>query len=132
MKTAARSIDPTRKKYLVLGRNCGMCLPKSLLFVFLCAFFSRQLIFTLLAAIISHFLSSAMKFACFFFQRNFSPLFLITRSSYFSVIQVNVDKKSNVEKGGSTLLLFLSLKVREAILFLAKTPRVASGVIPVN
>ena len=34
----------------------------------------------------------------FFFQRNSSPLFLITRSSSFPVIHVNVAIKNNVEK----------------------------------
>ena len=44
-----------------------MCSPKILLLVFLVAFFfSRQLIFTLLAASISHFLTAAMKFSFFF------------------------------------------------------------------
>ena len=85
-----------------------MCSPKMLCSLSL--FFSRQLTFTLLAASISHSLTAVMKF--FFFQRNSSHLFLITRSSSFHVIQVSVDKKNNVEKGGSTLLLF----------FLSKSP----------
>ena len=52
----------------------------------------------------------------FFFQRNSSPLFSITRSSSFSVIHVSVNIKNNVEKG-STLLFFFSLKVRAAMRF---------------
>ena len=43
----------------------------------------------------------------FFFQRNSSPLFSITRSSSFSVIHVSVNIKNNVEK--DTTLLFFSL-----------------------
>ena len=43
--------------------------------------FSLPLIFTLVAASICHFLTSAIKFSCFFLQRNWSPLFLISRSS---------------------------------------------------
>ena len=42
-----------------------------------------------------------------FFQRNLSPVFLITRSSSFSVIHVSVGIKNNVEKD-SSLLFFLS------------------------
>ena len=45
----------------------------------------------------------------FFFQRNFSPLFSITRSSSFSVIHVNVNIENNVEKDTNLLLFFLSL-----------------------
>ena len=43
-----------------------MCLPKILLPVFMFAFLvSLPLIFTLLAASVSHFLTAAMKFSCF-------------------------------------------------------------------
>ena len=49
-----------------LWRNCRMYLPKILFPVFMFTFvFSLPLIFTLLAASISHFLTSAMKFSCF-------------------------------------------------------------------
>jgi len=44
----------------------------------------------------------------FFFQRNSSPLFSITRSSSFSVIHVSVNIKNNAEKDTTLLLLFLS------------------------
>ena len=44
----------------------------------------------------------------FFFQRNSSPLFLITRSSSFSVIHASVDIKNNFEKDSTLVLLFLS------------------------
>ena len=43
----------------------------------------------------------------FFFQRNSSPLFSITRSSSLSVIHASVNIKNNVEK--DTTLLFFSL-----------------------
>ena len=43
----------------------------------------------------------------FFFQRNLSPLFSVTRSSSFTVIHVSVNIKNNVEK--YTTLLFFSL-----------------------
>ena len=45
----------------------------------------------------------------FFFPRNSSSLILITRSSFFSVMHVCVDFKSDVEKD-STLLLFFPSK----------------------
>ena len=50
------------------------------------------------------FLTAAM----FFSLRNSSPLFSITRSSYFSVIQVSVNIKNNAEKDTTLLLVFLS------------------------
>ena len=88
-----------------------MCLPKILFPVFMFAFiFSLPLIFTLLVAPCwpLAFLTAAMKFLCFFFQRNSSPLFSITRSSSFSVIHVSVNIKNNVEKDTTLLLFFLS------------------------
>ena len=56
----------------------------------------------------------------FFFQRNSSPLFLITRSRSFPVIHVNVDIKNNVEKDSTFLLFFFSLKVQVAMRFPAR------------
>ena len=70
-------------------------------------FFSLPLIFILLAASISHFLTRYEIFF-FFFQRNSSPLFLITRSSSFSVIHVSVDIKNNIEQDSIFLLFLLS------------------------
>ena len=63
-------------------------------YVFLFRFFSLPLmiIFTLVTASISHFLTAAIKFSCFsYFQRDWSPVFFISRSSFFSVIHINVD-----------------------------------------
>ena len=94
-RTATKSIDLTRKKIIfreeltyVLSENFVACVPVP--FFFHGSSFSPFR--PLLAASISHFLTAAMKFSVFFFQRNSSPLFLITRSSSFSVIQVSVDK----------------------------------------
>ena len=53
-------------------------------------YFSLPLIFTLLAASISHCLKAALSFHVFFFLQNSSLLFSITRSSSFSVIHVSV------------------------------------------
>ena len=44
----------------------------------------------------------------FFFLRNSSPLFSITRSSSFSVIHVSVNIKNNAEKETTLLFFFLS------------------------
>ena len=70
-------------------------------------YFSLPLIFTLLAASISHFLTAALISMCFFL-RNSSPLFSITRSSSFSVIHVSANIKNNAEKDMTLLSFFLS------------------------
>ena len=44
----------------------------------------------------------------FFFRRDSSPLFLITRSSFSSVIHASVDIKNNFEKDSTLFLFFLS------------------------
>ena len=66
------------------------------------------------------FLTAAIKF-----QRNWSPLFFISRSSSFFVIHVNVDIKSkSKERIGFTVVVvvfFLSLKVRVVMRFTAET-----------
>ena len=66
------------------------------------------------------FLTAAIKF-----QRNWSPLFFISRSSSFFVIHVNVDIKSkSKERIGFTVVVvvfFLSLKVRVAMRFTFET-----------
>ena len=81
---------------LFLWRNCLCAYHK---FCFLCScYLLTPLIFTLLAATISHFFTASMKFSCFFFQRNSSPWCSFTRSSSFSVIHMSVHIKNNVEK----------------------------------
>ena len=62
----------------------------------------------------------------FFFQRNSSPLFSVTRSSSFYVIQVSVDIKNNVKKGSTLFLFFLSKSLGWLCDFppKLKTPRV--------
>ena len=62
-------------------------------YVFLFTFFSMPLIFTLVAASISPFSHRRYKIFMFFFQRNWSPLFFISRSSSSSLIHVNEDIK---------------------------------------
>ena len=62
----------------------------------------------------------------FFFQRNSSSLFSVTRSSSFSVIQVSVDIKNNVKKDSILFLFFLSKSLGWLCDFppKLKTPRV--------
>ena len=86
-----------------------MCLPKILFPMFMFAFIFWLPLYYL-AANISHFLNSAMKFLCFSSNEIRLP------SSLF-VIHVSVNIKNNVEKGTTLLLLFFSLKVRAAMRF---------------
>ena len=72
-------------------------------------YFSLPLIFTLLAASISHFLTAALNFHVFFL-RDSSPLFSITRSSSFSVIPFRVNIKRH-----DFVVAFFFLKVRAAV-----------------
>ena len=64
-------------------------LPSYTFHVFLITFFPPP--FNLVAASISPFSHGRYNFFLFFFQRNWSPLFFISRSSSFSVTHVNVD-----------------------------------------
>ena len=72
-------------------------------------YFSLPLIFTLLAASISHFLTAAMKFSCFSSNE-------IRLPSSFSVIHVSVNIKNNVKKD-KTFFFSFSLRVRAAMRF---------------
>ena len=83
-----------------------MWLPKILFPVLMFAFvFSLLLIFTLLAAPCLQ-----LAFLIFFtaIMKNLSPLFSVTHSSSFSVINVSVNIKNTVDKD-KTLLFFVSL-----------------------
>ena len=57
---------------------------EELSYVFLFTFFSLPLIFTLVAASISHFLTAATKFSCCSSNKKMSPLFFISRSRSLS------------------------------------------------
>ena len=75
-------------------------------------FFSLPLTFTLVAASISPFSYHHYIIFMFFFQRNWSPLFFISRSSSFSVVHVNADIKiKSKERIRFVVVVFLSLKV---------------------
>ena len=77
-------------------------------------YFSLPLIFTLLVASISHFLTAALNFHVFFL-RNSSSLFSITRSSSFTVVHVNVNIKNNAGKDMTMLLFFVLNKTLSRI-----------------
>ena len=63
----------------------------------------------------------------FFFLRNSSPLFSITRSSSFSVIHVSVNIKNNAEKDTTLLLFFLSKSPGSHVISFQIKPWVAIG-----
>ena len=67
------------------------------------------------------FLIAAINFQVFLPTKLVSLVF-IPRSSFFSVIHVNVDIKISRRKESALLLLFLSQKVREGMRFTAETP----------
>ena len=63
----------------------------------------------------------------FFFLRNSSPLFSITRSSSFYVIHVSVNIKNNAEKDKTLLLFFLSKSPGGHVISFQMKPWVAFG-----
>ena len=63
----------------------------------------------------------------FFFLRNSSPLFSITRSSSFSVIHVSVNIKKNAKKDTTLLLFFLSKSPGDHVISFQIKPWVAFG-----
>ena len=105
-----------------------MCLP---IFCFLS---SRSLLFFIAA----HFhapcwpiafliFSPPLWISMFFFIRNSSPLFSITRSRSLSLIQVRVNIKNNAEKGTTLLLLFFSKSPGGHVISFQIKPWVAFG-----
>ena len=57
-----------------------------------------------------------------FFQRNWCPLFFISRCGSLSVMHVNVEiKVKSKERIGFIVVIFLSLKVRVAMRFTTET-----------
>ena len=104
-----------------------MCLPNILFpvlifaFIFHCRSFSpcRPLGFLIF--------SPPLWISMFFFQRNSSFLFSITRSSSFSVIPVSANKKNNAEKDTTLLLFFLSKTPGSHVISFQIKPWVAFG-----
>ena len=85
-----------------------MCLSNILfpLFMFVFIFHCRS--FSLSRPLAFLIFSPPLWISMFFFLRNSSPLFSITRSSSFFVIHVSVNIKNNPEKDTTLLLFFLS------------------------
>ena len=80
---------------------------EEMLYVFLFTLFSLPLIFTLVAASIFHFLTTAIKFSRFSSNEIGLCLFLISRSSSFCVIHVNVKiKNKSRERIGFVVVVF--------------------------
>ena len=92
---------------LFLWRNCRMCLPNILFPVFMFTFIFHCRSFSPCWPLAFLIFSPPLWIFMFFFLRNSSPLFSVTRSSSFSVIHLSVNIKYNVEKD-TTLLLFFS------------------------
>ena len=65
----------------------------------------------------------------FYFLRNSSPLFSITRSSSLSVIHVSVNIRNNAEKDTTLLLFFLSKSPGSHVISFQIKPWVAFGLL---
>ena len=89
-------------------------------------YFSLPLIFTCwpLAFLI---FSPPLWISMFFFLRNSSPLFSITRGRSFSVIHISVNIKNNAEKDTTLLLFFLSKSPGGHVISFQIKPWVAFG-----
>ena len=85
-----------------------MCLPNILFPVFMFAFIFHRRSFSPWWPLAFLTFSPPLWISMFFFLRNSSPLFSVTRSSSFSVIQVSVNIKNNSENDTTLLLFFLS------------------------
>ena len=94
--------------YFYGGRNCRMCLPNILFPVSMFAFIFHWPSFTPCWPLAFLIFSPPLWIFMFFFLRNSSPLFSITRSSSFFVIHLSVNIKNNVEEDTTLLLFFLS------------------------
>ena len=104
-----------------------MCLPNILFPVFMFAFIFHCRSFSpcwLLAFLI---FSPPLRISMFFFLRNSSPLFSITRSSPLSAIHVRVNIKNNAEKDTTLLLFFLSKSPGGHVISFQIKPWVAFG-----
>ena len=75
-------------------------------------FFTLPLIFTLVAASISHFLTAAIKCSCYSSNKIGLLCILISGSSSFSVIHVNAEFKIKSKKKSVSLLLLFTAETR--------------------
>ena len=105
-----------------------MCLPNILFPVFMFAFiFHRRSSVSPCWPLAFLIFSPPLWISMFFFLRNLSPLFSITRSSSFSVIHVSVNIKNNAEKDTTLLLFFLSKSPGGHVISFQIKPWVAFG-----
>ena len=104
-----------------------MCLPNILFPVFMFAFIFHCRSFSPCWPLAFLIFSPPLWISMFFFLRNSSPLFSITRSSSFSVIHVSVNIKNNAEKDTTLLLFFLSKSPCGHVISFQIKPWVAVG-----
>ena len=105
-----------------------MCLPNILFPVFMFAFIFHCRSFSPCWPLAFLIFSPPLWISMFFFLRNLSPLFSITRSSSFSVIHVSVNiKKKKRRKDTTLLLLFLSKSPGGQVISFQIKPWVAFG-----
>ena len=104
-----------------------MCLPNILFPVFMFAFIFHCRSFSPCWPLAFLIFSPPLWISMFFFLRNSSPLFSITRSSSFSVIHVSVNIKNNAEKDTTLLLFFLSKSPGGHVISFQIKPWVAFG-----
>ena len=79
---------------------------EEMLYVLLFTFFLLLLIFALMASGISHFLTAAIKFSCYFSNEIGLLCFFISCFSAFSVIHANVDLKIKLKERISFVVVF--------------------------
>ena len=104
-----------------------MCLPNILFPVYMDAFIFHCRSFSPCWPLAFLILSPALWVSKFFFLWNSSRLFLITRSSSFSVVYVSVNIKNNAEKDTTLLLFFLSKSPGGHVISFQIKPWVAFG-----
>ena len=104
-----------------------MCLPNISFPVFMFAFILHCRSFSPCWSLAFLIFSPSLWISMFFFLRNSSPLFSITRSSSFSVIHVSVNIKNNAEKDTTLLLFFLSKSPGGHVISFQIKPWVAFG-----
>ena len=104
-----------------------MCLPNILFPVFMFAFIFHCRSFSPCWPLAFLIFLPPLWISMFFFLRNSSPLFSITRFSSFSVIHVCVNMKNNAEKDTTLLLFVLSTSPGGHVISFQIKPWVASG-----
>ena len=112
---------------LFLWRNCRICIPNILFPVFMFAFIFHCHSFSPSWPLAFLIFSPPLWISMFFFLRNSSVLFSISRSSSFSVIHVIVNVKNNAAKDTSLFLFFLSKSPGGHVISFQIKPWVAFG-----